>query len=384
MHSSIIGREYDIQYNDFKEFTRGNIEPYANQWDTEECLPGNIIKACAEKGYLGALISKEYGGLEWDCVTYGLFNEAVGRGSISMTGLFNVHTMVAQTLQKWGTEPQKRRWLEPMAKGEILGAFALTEPDAGSDIKAIKTEYKWDGDRLILNGKKRWITFAGIADIFLVFGMIDGKPLACIVERDNPGLNIIPVKNMLGFRAAHLAVMEFKDYEVKKENIIGKEGFAFSHIAPYALEYGRLSVAWAGLGLLRACLETCGEYALRRKTFGSLLIDHSIIGKFITDMGVDHEAASLLCYNASKVKDEHLPEATEKIMYAKYFTSGAAARHSSNAVQIMGALGCNESFSVSRYYRDAKVLGIIEGSNEIHQMILGKSFARKSIEREKR
>ncbi|MGE5632575.1 MAG: acyl-CoA dehydrogenase family protein [Caulobacteraceae bacterium] len=325
------------------------------------------------------LISKEYGGLEWDCVTYGLLNEAVGYGSISLSSLFNVHTMVAQTLYKWGTETQRKRWLEAMSKGEVLGAFALTEPDAGSDIKGIKSECKWDGDRLILNGMKRWITFAGIADIFLVFASIGGKFTAFILERDTPGLNIIPVKNMLGFRSAHLAVMEFSNCEVQKDNIIGKEGFAFSHIAPYALEYGRLSVAWAGLGLLRACLDSCGEHTLKRKTFGSLLIEHSVIDKYITDMGVDYEAASLLCYNASKVKDEHLPEATERVMYAKYFTSRAAARHSANAVQIMGALGCNESFSVSRYFRDAKVLEIIEGSNEIHQMILGRSFARKSI-----
>lgn len=365
-------------YESFVDFAKKNIEPFANDWDINERLSDDIIKKCAEEGYMGALIPKEYGGMELDCVTYGLMNEAFGCASVSLTGLFNVHTMVAQTLIKWGTEEQKKQWLSKMATGEVLAALAITEPAAGSDMNGIETTYELKGDTLILNGKKRWITFGGIADLFLVFGKLEGKAIACLVDRKVKGFNVIEVKNMLGFRAGHLAVLEFDNCEIPKENIVGKEGVAFSYIAPYALEYGRISVAWAALGLIRACMEACSVHVLKRKTFDRLLIEHGAISKFMTDMGVDYEAAKLLCIRASTLKDESNYEATESIMTAKYFVSKAAAEHSSNAVQVLGALGCNENFSVARYYRDSKTFGIIEGSNEIHQMLLGKSFARKT------
>lgn len=363
-------------YNEFIDFTNLNIEPYANEWDIKERISEDIIKLCKEKGYLGATISNEFGGKGWSCIEYGLLNEAIGRSSVSLTGMFNVHTMVAQTLMRWGTDDQKNKWLPKMATGEILGAFALTEPAAGSDIKGIETKYELKNDKLIINGTKRWITFGAIADILIVFGKLDGKPIACIVEKGTPGLTVKPVENMLGFRAAHLAVLEFKDCEIDRCNVIAKENFALSHIAPYALDFGRLSVAWTALGILRGCVERCGEHTLKRKTFKNLLVEHGQISEMITNMGVDLEAASHLCFNASKLRDENSYNSNQKIMIAKYFTSRAAAKHSSNAVQIMGALGCNDNFAVSRYYRDSKTLEIIEGSNEIHQIILGKSFAR--------
>lgn len=364
-------------YQSFNEFAENNVMQHASEWDRDEYMPKDIINECIQRGYLGATIPKEYGGMAWDNIVYGLLNEAIGRYSVSLTGLFNVHTMVCQVLLKWGTEEQNERLLPLMAKGELLGAFALTEPCAGSDIDSIESEYSCQGDKLFLNGTKRWITFGGIADVVLVLGKLDGKPMACIVERGTPGFEVKPVTNMLGFRAAHLAVLEFRDCEINKNNIIGKEGFAFSYVVPYALEFGRISVAWAALGILRGCLEECSKYALKRKTFGRDLINNGQISSFITDMGVDIEAAKYLCFNASKLKNEHNPDATEKVMIAKYFSSNAAARHSANAVQIMGALGCNDSFLPSRYYRDSKTMEIIEGSNQIHHMLLGKKFARK-------
>ncbi len=373
---SHLSKQQQELYSEFLKFAKTNVEPYANQWDREECISRKIIDICSEAGYLGGTVPAEYGGQGWDNLTYGIFNEAIGRSSISLSGLFNVHTMIEQTILKWGTEEQKQRWLPFMAKGEILGAFALTEPEAGSDAAGITTEYRLDGDKLILNGKKKWITFGAIADIILVFGKLEGKPVACIVEKNTPGLTVTPVKDMLGFRAGHLAVLQFDNCVVSKENMIGKEGFALNYIALYALEFGRISVAFSALGLLRGCLEICSEHVQKRKTFDKRLIEHGAIRKMIADMGVDYEAAKLLCYNATIAKNNHSPDATEKVMIAKYFTTMAAARHSSNAVQIMGAFGCNESFAVSRYYRDSKTMEIIEGSNEIHQMLLGKSFAR--------
>ncbi|MBY9077392.1 acyl-CoA dehydrogenase family protein [Paenibacillus sp. HN-1] len=369
------------RYTSFKSFAKAHIEPYANEWDINERLSDDIISTCADKGYLGLLIPEEYGGMGWDCVTYGLMNEAFGRESVSLSGLFNVHTMVAQTILKWGSDKQKEKWLPKMAKGEVLGALAITEPEAGSDMKGIETAYELHDDKVILNGKKRWITFGGIADIYIVFAMQNGSMSAFIVERESKGFHVRDVKNMLGFRAGHLAILEFNDCVIPRENMIGSEGMAFSYIAPYALKYGRISVACSALGLLRGCMEACSVHVLKRKTFGKFLIDHGAISKFMTDMGVDYEALKLLCYNACKLTDEDELDGSESVMVAKYFASKAAVEHSSNAVQILGALGCSENFSVARYYRDSKVFGIIEGSNEIHQIILGKSFARKTKKR---
>lgn len=365
-------------YDKFLEFSRNNITPYSNSWERQECIPREIIDMCSEEGYMGGMLPAQYKGKDWNITTYGLFNEVVGCSSVSLSGLFNVHTMIQQTILKWGTEKQRDLWLPKMAEGEIIGAFALTEPEAGSDIKEIKTEFTQRNDKLILNGKKRWITFGGIADVVLVFGKLEGKAVACLVERDTPGFTITQVTDMLGFKASQLAVLEFNNCEVDINNMIGKPGFALSHIAPYALEFGRVSVAFAALGILRGCLEICGLHSLERKTFGKRLVEHGSIGKMITDMGVDLEAASLLCLNACKLKDEHSPDATEKIMIAKYFTTCAAAKHSSNAVQILGALGCSGNSPLSRYYRDSKAMEIIEGSSQIHQMMLSIGFSRKS------
>lgn len=374
----LINNELGDLYYEFVDFAKVHIEPFANQWEKNEYIPKDTISLCAKLGYLGCMIPKEYEGNGWDAVTYGVFNEAIGRASASLTALFNVHTMVLQTILRWGTEEQKKKWIPKMVKGKLIGAFALTEPGAGSDVKKIQSEYSLKEGNIVLNGKKRWITFGGIADIFLVFGQLDGKPSAFIVERNSPGFNMIPISDMLGFRAAHIAALEFNECIVKKENLIGKLGIALTHIAPYALEYGRISVAFTSLGILRACIEICSSHVLERKTFDMRLIEHGVIGEMITNMGVDIEAARLLCLNACKAKDANTPDSVEKIMIAKYFASKAAAVHSTNAVQIMGAIGCNENHLAARLFRDSKILEIIEGSTQIQQMILGRIFARKN------
>ncbi len=372
-----LAQEQIEQYEQFSHFARQKVVHQAAIWEREEAIPHTMVEECAAAGYLGATIPQAYGGMGWGAVTYGLLNEAIGGASVSLTGLLNVHTMVSQTLLKWGTEEQKQRWLPALAGGQVVGAFALTEPQAGSDIQAIATRYTRSHDDFLITGTKKWITFAAAADVFLIFGKLDGAPVAALVERDTPGLSVIPIQHMLGFKAAHLARLELRDCRIPGQNLIGKPGFALSYIAPYALDYGRVSVTLAALGLLRACLELCGRYSLEREAFGSCLIEHGTISAMIADMGVDLEAARLLCLEACIAKDNHLPDATEKIMIAKYFTCKAASCHASKAVQIMGAIGCNEQFPLARFYRDAKTMEIIEGSNQIHQFLLGKSFARR-------
>lgn len=375
----LISREQKSQYDLFSSFVEKNIQPFAGQWEKNEEIPSCVIEKCIAEGYLGCTIPEKYCGNGWDSLTYGLFTESIAKASTSFSGLFNVHTMLMQTLLKWGTDNQKDKWLPSMCRGELLGAFALTEPDAGSDIKGIQTKILSNNNTYVINGKKRWITFGGLADIFLVFGKLEEnkKEIAVIVEKESKGLRVIPITNMLGFRAGNLAVLEFNNCIIPKENLVAKPGFAFSHIAPYALEYGRISVAYAAIGILKGCLDYCCRHVLKRKSFGSRLIEQSTIKEMITKMGVDYEAASHLCINATKAKDLHDPNSSEKVMLAKYFTTRAANYHTNNAVQILGAIGCSENHPVCRYYRDCKVMEIIEGSNQIHEMILGNSFVRK-------
>ncbi|GCE15729.1 acyl-CoA dehydrogenase family protein [Tengunoibacter tsumagoiensis] len=363
-------------YQQYIDFANDVIVHQAHLWEEEEAIPVDVIKKCAAAGYLGATIPSHYGGQGWNMVQYGLLNEAIGGASVSLSGLLNVHTMFAQTILKWGSEEQKQRWLPLLASGQAIGVFALTEPTAGSDTGGIETQFIRSGEDLLITGTKKWITFGGAADVYLVFGKLEGQSIAAIVERHMPGFTVTPIRHMLGFKASHLAQLDLHECRIPVQNIVGRPGFALSYLAPYALDYGRISVAFAALGLLRASLEICGKHVLQREAFQAPLIEHGTISALMTDLGVDFSAASLLCFDAVRAKDDHLPDATEKIMIAKYFTSRAAARHASNAVQMMGALGCNEAFPLARFYRDAKTMEIIEGSNQIHQFLLGKSFAR--------
>ncbi|HSD64481.1 MAG TPA: acyl-CoA dehydrogenase family protein [Ignavibacteriaceae bacterium] len=369
-------------YNSFKGFVKENIKPFACEWDKSAEVPYKTIKKMGKAGYFGSFLPKEFGGQEWDIVTYGLLNEAVGNGMAALADLLTIQAMVSIILLKWGTETQKSEWLEQLASGKIIGGFALTEPDTGSDIQSIETEFIDDGNCFRLNGSKKWISYGQIADLFVVFGKINGKPLACILPRKSEGLEIIPINNMMGYRTAKLARLNFGDIRIPPENIIGKPGTALSLIAPVGLQYGRISTACAALGLLRACFEESISYASERKVSGLPLGDKEIIRSLLASMGTDLNAASLLCYSACRAEDEHLPEAFEKVLMAKYFSSKAAVKAASNAVQIKGAAGCNESDPVARYYRDAKIFEIIEGTSQIHESILGKLFLDKTHKEE--
>jgi alkylation response protein AidB-like acyl-CoA dehydrogenase len=375
------------RYAEFCSFAERYVTPFASQWEAEEMIPRGIVNQLAAAGYLGCMMPDEFGGNGWDSLTYGIFIEALAKSSTSLSGLCNVHTMVLHTLLKWGTPQQKQTWLRPLAQGEAIGAFALTEPDAGSDMGGLRTECSYSDDGLVINGTKRWITFGGLADVFVVFGRLkdhDDAPVACLVEKGAPGLTIAPIPHMLGFKAGHLAELHFVNCRIPREQIIAKPGFAFSYVAPYALDFGRICVAFTALAILHGCLEQCCDHVINRRAFGVQLIDQSTIKAMITSMGVDYEAASHLCISACHHKDTHMPSSSEKIMIAKYFTSRAAHRHADNAVQILGARGCNEQSPVARYNRDSKILEIIEGSTQIHEMILGNSFARKYRQRQAR
>ena len=366
-----LSENYRDRYRGFCDFVKLNVEPYAGEWDLEQKISGQIINKIAANGYFGAIVPLQHGGRGWDYTTYGLLNEAFGRGSSSLTVLFTVQNMVASSLLKWGTTTQIKKWIEPMAQGDLIAAFALTEPNTGSNIQAIETEYTHKGSHLLLNGTKRWITFAGIADIYLVFGQIQGKSIACIIEKDMPGVKVTNIKDMLGFKACHLAQLDFDNVEVPLENIIGKAGFALSHIAPVGLHCGRLSTAFSSVGLIRACLETSIQRSAVRKIADISIDNYGAIRSIIAEMGIDYETSLMFCLNAAKAEDERSAIAVEKTIAAKYIASQNAMKAAAKAIQVNGAYGCHETSSATgRYYRDAKIMEIIEGTNEVLQNIL--------------
>jgi alkylation response protein AidB-like acyl-CoA dehydrogenase len=281
--------------------------------------------------------------------------------------------MGALTIWRWGTEAQKAEWLEKLGQGQAIAAFALTEPEAGSDAREIRTEAVASGDDFLLSGHKKWITFAQIADLFLVFARSQRGPCAFLLERNTPGLVISPVHGMLGTRASMMAELHLEQCRVPKRNLVGAPGFGLSHIASSALDCGRYSVAWGCVGIAQACLETCLQYTGRRKQFGALLRDHQLIQRMMARMVVGVKAARLLCYNAGQLKDAGDPTSMIETSIAKYFACTTAAEIARDAVQIHGAIGCSSEYPAERFYRDAKIMEIIEGSNEIQEITIAQS-----------
>lgn len=364
------------RYDEFCQFVDEKVSPQAHLWDLDTGVTRDIIDQVATEGYLGAIIPTAYGGKGWDFLTYGLLNEAFGRGSSSLTVMFTVQNMVSTVLMKWGSQNQIDKWLEPMAKGDVLASFALTEPNVGSDINNVTVNFTPSGDDFILNGTKRWITFAAASDLYLVFGKQGDQSMACFVEKGTPGFNVTPIHGMLGFKGCHLGQLDFEDVKVPKENMVGKPGFALSYIAPYGLHYGRLSTAFSSLGLIRACLESCSDRAMSRRIGNDLLIEKSAISEKIAGIGVDYQAAALMCWEAANAEDNSNPKSIEKMIAAKYFASRKSVAAAADAVQVLGAFGCHEGSSpVGRYYRDSKIMEIIEGTNQVLENVLGRSYA---------
>jgi hypothetical protein len=361
---------------EFREFVTHNVTPFAAEWDRAGAIPDTTVKLIADSGFLGSNLPVKYDGQGWDTVTFGLLHESFGRESVALADLLTVQAMVSMSLAKWGSDAQKSRWLPPLARGETIGAFALTEPGGGSDLQALATQFTDAGGCTFrLNGVKTWISYGQTADLFLVIGFAGALPVACLVPRTAEGVQVEPIKGMLGYRAAGLARITFTDVAVPAENVVGKPGSALSYVVPVGLQYGRISTACSGLGLLRGCFEEASARAGARRAGSGTIGDFGSIRARLARMGTDLDAAALLCLAACRATDERLPEAFTKALMAKYFSSRAAVRAASDAVQIWGAAGCHEDAPVARYHRDAKLLEILEGSTQIHEELLGQTFA---------
>jgi len=356
--------------DEFRAFAAAEILPHADRWDREAALPRTVIDALRERRYLGSNVSEEYGGVGRDMITYGLLTEEIARGCSSVRSLLTVHDMVAHAVLRWGSPAQRQRWLPALARGEVLAALALSEPNAGSDAGSVETTAVEASDGWVLDGHKKWTTFGQLAGLFLVLARSEGQPTAFLVERESPGLAVRPLQRVWGTRASMLAELTFAGCRVPRESLLGRIGFGLSHVLAAALEHGRYSVAWGAVGIGQACLDACRSYTAERRQFGVPLADHQLIRRLLTDMIVDVRAARLLCLRAGWLRDQRDPGAFMETMAAKYFASTMAVRAANDAVQVHGANGVSDDYPVGRYLRDAKVTEIIEGSTQIQQITL--------------
>lgn len=354
----------------FRSFAQAEILPRAAEIDRDQRFPEDLLRRIAKQGYLAPWLPRESGGQGMDFVTYGVLTEEVGRACSSARSLLTCHGMVTQAIARWGSEAQKRSLLPLLAAGQRIAAFALTEPTVGSDAASPQSTAVTAGDRLLLNGEKSWVTFGQRADLFLVLARYEGETSAFLVDRDSPGLTVSPVDGLLGTRGAMLANLRFEDCLVPKKNIVGKPGFGFSMVASEALNHGRYSVACGCVGLLRACLEASVAYTATRRQFETEIREHQLVRQKITDMMVNLRCAELLCRHAGELKDQRDSRAIAETMMAKYYASTSAVRAAGDAVQLHGANGVSDRYPVARYYRDAKIMEIIEGSTQILQTII--------------
>lgn len=357
-----------------REFAEREIAPVAAKNDRDCKFDWDIAKKIFAEGFLGCPLPEKYGGLGLDYIAYGLMTEEVNRICSSTRTLFSVQTsLVALTILRWGTEEQKMYYLPKLCAGEFIGCYGLTEPEAGSDAANQQTRAIQDGNDYLLSGQKVWISCGSIATHALIFATVDKslgyKGITCfIVDTKSKGFTARSIKGKLGLRASDTSELFLDNVRVPKENILGEVGQGFK-IAMSALDNGRFSVAAGAIGLIQGCIDECTKYAMQRKTFGVPIGEHQQVQAMIADMVADCEAGRLLYLRAAHLKTKDVRNTLETSI-AKLFCGEAANRAAHNAVQIFGGYGYSDEYPVERYFRDAKVLNIYEGTREIQRLII--------------
>ena len=355
-----------------------HIRPGAPDWNNRAVFPRAAVQALAAAGLMGMQAPMEWGGRGLGALEYVLVMEEVCRACASTGVILSVNTsLVCGPLARHATDTQKERWLRPLARGERLGAFGLTEPDHGSDAAHIQMRATRDGDGWVLDGEKRYITNAEEADVFLVFAVTApyaerGRVTAFVVERGTPGFAIGPRRNKLGVRAASTCDLYFRACRVGTDHALGEEGQGL-RIAFEALDKGRVGIAAQALGVGQACFDAALARAKTRTQFGQRIADFQAIQFVLADMALELEAARLLTYRAAARQDAGLSFSVEASM-AKLYASEVANRWATKAVQIHGGLGYMQEGLVERYFRDAKVTEIYEGTSEIQRTIIARNL----------
>lgn len=348
----------------------------AGEFDRMGVVPTDALLALGDVGAWGAVVPRAQGGTGDGFAAFGALHEEVGRCCSSVRSLLTVHSMVLFAVWRWATAAARQRWFADLVRGSRLGAFCLTEPEAGSDIAGLQATATRSPDGYVLNGRKRWITGGQAADVFLVFARaVPGGVTAFLVDAAHPGVRRTPIRQVLGTRASMLADVEFSDCAIGPDAVVGVPGMGLP-AATGCLDIGRYSVACGCVGIIQACLEASVRHASRRRQGGAYLSDRQLVQRMIAGMATSAQAARLLCRHAGVLKDRSDPGTVMATCIAKYFAADAAMRASSDAVQIHGAVGCAEDAPVARYFRDAKVMEIIEGATQIQEILIAQDACR--------
>jgi len=358
-----------------RDFAQKEIAPFIEKMEAGE-FPRPILNQMAELGLMGITVPEEYGGSGMDFTSYIIAINELSKVSAVIGVILSVHTSVGTNpILYFGTEEQKKKYVSKLAKGEYLGAFCLTEPSAGSDAASLKTRAVKKGDRYIINGSKIFITNGGEADVYIVFAKTDPSKgsrgiTAFIVEKNTPGLIIGKDEKKMGLHGSRTVELTFENMEVPEENRLGEEGEGFK-IAMANLDVGRIGIAAQALGIAEAALEAAAKYANERHQFGKPIIANQGVAFKLADMATAVEAARLLVYRAADLRSRGLSCSKEASM-AKLFASQTAREVAIEAVQVFGGYGYTKDYPVERYFRDAKITEIYEGTSEIQRLVISK------------
>jgi butyryl-CoA dehydrogenase len=362
-----------------RAFAQERLAPNAAEWDRNSAYPRAAIAEMGKLGFMGMLVPEDWGGSGADHVAYALALEEIAAGDGSCSTIMSVHNSVGcMPIHKFGTTEQKERFLRPLAKGEMLAAFCLTEPQAGSDASAIKTRAKRDGNHWVLNGTKQFITSGQNADLAIVFAVTDpaaGKKgiSAFIVPTKTSGWTVARVEHKLGQKASDTCQIVLDNLRLTPDHMLGQEGEGY-RVALANLEGGRIGIASQSVGMARAAYEAALAYAKERESFGKKIIEHQIVAFRLADMATQIEAARLLVLNAAELRDAGQPCLMQAAM-AKLFASEMAERVCSDAIQIHGGYGYLNDFPVERIYRDVRVCQIYEGTSDIQRLVISRVLA---------
>jgi len=360
-----------------RDFARDVLSPAAATHDREASFPHDAISSLGELGFLGMLVPEQYGGSEADQLSHAMALEEIAVGDGSVSTIMSVHNSVGcMPIVNFGSDKQKSTWLPGMASGKTLGAFCLTEPNAGSDASSLASTATLDGDRYVLNGTKQFITSGRAADVAIVFARTgDGKRgiTAFIVPTDNPGYKVSRTETKLGQRASETCQIVLDDCQLPIDARLGEEGEGY-RIALSNLEGGRIGIASQAVGMARAAYQHALDFAQHREAFGKTIIEHQAIAFKLADMATQIDAARLLTHRAAKLRDTGMPCLTEASM-AKLFASEMAERVCSEAIQIHGGYGYLNDYPVERIARDVRVCQLYEGTSEVQRMVISRNLA---------
>ena len=375
----ILTQEQEMIRDSMRAFAQERLAPFAAEWDREHTFPADALKELGELGAMGMVVPEQWGGAGMDYMSLVLTLEEIAAGDGATSTIVSVQNSLACGIpSKYGTDAQKEEWLKPLARGEKLGCFCLTEPHTGSDASAITTRADRDGDHFILNGVKHYITTGSHADVAIVFAVTDKaagkKGISCfLVPTATPGYKVARIERKMGQHASDTAQIVFEDCRIPASALLGKEGEGYK-IALSNLEAGRIGIAAQSVGMARAAFEAAVAYAKERVTFGVPIIEHQAVNFRLADMATRIDAARLMVWRAATLKDAGKPCLVEASM-AKMYASEMAEKVCSDAIQIHGGCGYTDETAVERIARDVRITQIYEGANDIQRLVIGRSIA---------